>query len=435
MRKILSLILVLTLLLGTLSSCVFENPATEVVISGGDIINIDVGSSYQLTVEYDGYLGGALRWESSNEALVVTESGKVSANTPCTAIITVICGDLTDTIIIVVEGDTPDTPDEIPDETPDETPDKKPEPIVTTDGEEIYVDPDKYENMTAAEFYANYTPAVSYLDAQLRSAESFMSGSIVVPDEAPTIAEYRPMVDGKYVKNTASYYSPSGNTYTVIDGYGNVVMRIYRGGGYITLEEVAAYIWAFGEIPANYDTNKNNKTVSRSPKSAWGEYLRLNHSSFSGDTSRYPYEPKLPNISGCGGNLNYMELDIGTTGTSSGDGYQVSTYNNGTKINRGAARIVYGRRDLNRNGIFEHNELHIFYTYNHYNDFREYLNYYGGWGEMFGNITGGGTLSSKYDYNPTPYVDVHYESVRDLAIVAVTVVSPAWLSKSEMYCA
>ena len=48
----------------------------------------------------------------------------------------------------------------------------------------------------------------------------------------------------------------------------------------------------------------------------------------------------------------------------------------------------------------------VFYTYNHYNDFQEYLNYYGGWGEMFGNITGGGTLSSKRDYNPTPYVAV-----------------------------
>ena len=23
---------------------------------------------------------------------------------------------------------------------------------------------------------------------------------------------------------------------------------------------------------------------------------------------------------------------------------------------------------------------------------------------MFGNITGGGSISSKYDYNPTPYV-------------------------------
>ena len=27
---------------------------------------------------------------------------------------------------------------------------------------------------------------------------------------------------------------------------------------------------------------------------------------------------------------------------------------------------------------------------------------------MFGNITGGGTISSKYDYNPTDYVDVYW---------------------------
>ncbi|MBR4835468.1 MAG: hypothetical protein IKU99_00515, partial [Clostridia bacterium] len=39
------------------------------------------------------------------------------------------------------------------------------------------------------------------------------------------------------------------------------------------------------------------------------------------------------------------------------------------------------------------------------NDFQEYLNYLGGWGEMFGNVTGGGTLSSKSNYNPTPYVE------------------------------
>jgi hypothetical protein len=72
---------------------------------------------------------------------------------------------------------------------------------------------------------------------------------------------------------------------------------------------------------------------------------------------------------------------------------------------RGAARIVYAQRDLNGNRILEPNERYVFYTYNHYNDFQEYLNYYGGWGEMFGNITGGGSISSKYDYNPTAYVE------------------------------
>ena len=58
--------------------------------------------------------------------------------------------------------------------------------------------------------------------------------------------------------------------------------------------------------------------------------------------------------------------------------------------------------------------MYVFYTGNHYNDFREYLNYFGGWGEIFGNETGGGTLSSKSHYNPTPYVSTGYGSFRTL---------------------
>ena len=141
----------------------------------------------------------------------------------------------------------------------------------------------------------------------------------------------------------------------------------------------------------------------------WGEYLRVNHSYFTGDTSKYPYEPELPNISGCGGSLQYWELDIGTTGTPT-PGHGPAPYNNGVTITRGAARLVYARQDLNRNGIYEQNEVYVFYTHNHYNDFREYLNYYGGWGEMFGNVTGGGEYSSKTNYNPTPYVPTAYRS-------------------------
>ena len=45
--------------------------------------------------------------------------------------------------------------------------------------------------------------------------------------------------------------------------------------------------------------------------------------------------------------------------------------------------------------VYENNEVYVFYTHNHYNDFREYLNYYGGWGQIFGNVTGGGEYSSK----------------------------------------
>ena len=104
-------------------------------------------------------------------------------------------------------------------------------------------------------------------------------------------------------------------------------------------------------------------------------------------------------------------MDIGTTGTDCDPSYEADIYNDGDTITRGAARIVYGKNDLDKDGVFERGELHVFYTYNHYNDFQEYLNYEGGWGEMFGNITGGGTISDKYDCNPTDYVEVYIDEL------------------------
>lgn len=280
-----------------------------------------------------------------------------------------------------------------------------------TPDDDVYFDPDKdvlekpedpYKNVTAAEFYANYTPATSYWDAYYRTQHYFMSGEIYDQDQEPTLADNQPMENGLYVRNTSALYSSDGNIYYVIDDEGNIVNKIYKGAAYITLEEVAAYVFAFGDIPANYSSNKKTSPSS----SPWGKYLRVNNTKFSGDTSRYPYEPVLPDISGCGGDLTYYEIDIGTTGTDCDPSYPAVLYNNGSKINRGAARIVYTRYDKNGNKIIDLDEKYLFYTYNHYNDFQEYLNYEGGWGEMFGNITGGGTISSKYDYNPTPYVAV-----------------------------
>lgn len=273
---------------------------------------------------------------------------------------------------------------------------------------------DPYENVNKTDFYASYTPAKSYTDATFRTQHGLMSGNIIVPDQAPTIAQNRPTEGGSFVLNTDMIYIDGGKTYVVVDSTGNEVVRIYYGGAYITLEEVAAYLYAFGDIPPNYSSGKK---PSSTMWSTWGEYLRANHSNFSGSTSSYPYEPELPNISGCGGKLQYKEVDIGTTGTTAGEGYAVKIYNDGSKITRGAARIVYGRNDLNHNGVFDVGEIYLFYTYNHYNDFQEYLNYYGGWGEMFGNVTGGGTLSSKNDYNPTPYVPVARQSFTASATV------------------
>ena len=295
---------------------------------------------------------------------------------------------------------------------------------------------DPYVNVDKTEFYKNYTPAVSASDAKFRSKHNLMSGSIDAQDQAPTIAENRPMKDGKYLRNSSCFYSADKNTYFILDSNGNVVNKIFKGGAYVTLEEVAAYLLAFGEIPANYTSNKSG-SPSNSP---WGEYLRCNNSSFSGSTKKYPYEPELPRISGCGGDLYYYEIDIGTTGTDCDPSYAIVPYNNGSSIVRGAARIVYTRFDANRNNIIDPNEKFVFYTYNHYNDFQEYLNYWGGWGQMFGNITGGGTLSSKTHYNPTPYVPVIMAEFRktdsvETAEIATYIITLAYVDTSKLYAA
>ena len=267
-------------------------------------------------------------------------------------------------------------------------------------------DADPYAVMSKEAFYASYTPACCLTNAKYRSQHGLLSGSLEVPGQYAVDAQNRPVAEGKYIRNTSAYYLDGGSTYVITDATGKEVMRIYKGGAYITLEEVAAYMYAFGgnSMPANYTTNKK----TRPSESIWGEYLRLNHTKFSGNTAKYPYEPKLPDISGCGGALQYYEMDIGTNGTETPGGYAVKIYNDGANITRGAGRIVYARQDKNRNGIFEADEVYVFYTHNHYNDFREYLNYYGGWGEMFGNVTGGGVYNSKTNYNPSPYPETAY---------------------------
>ena len=268
---------------------------------------------------------------------------------------------------------------------------KPAEPDITTD---------PYVNVSEREFYSNYTPASCYKDAYYRTMHHFMSGSIEPQDQAPTIASYQPMSGSTYIRNTQPFYSADENTFYVVDGYGEVVNKIYRGGAYVTLEEVAAYVLAFGEVPSNYVKS----TKAKPSKSPWKKYLRCNNNEFSGSTDRYRFEPELPDISGCGGYTDYNEIDIGTTGTDCDPKFPSRIYNDGKSITRGAARIVYTPCDRNNFEIKEINKRYVFYTYNHYNDFQEYLNYEGGWGEMFGNITGGGRLSDNGHAHPTPYI-------------------------------
>ena len=446
-------IITIFILLFTLISCTMtpSNNQNGIVITDGDNITINVNESYQLNVENKIDDSTDYIWKSLNDCVTVDEKGVITGVSEGTTLVNVSCNGYKDSIAVKVVDNrefniTIAAEEQIIYVGEDTLINIDVEPLIPLNNvylkivegfqyavlvnnkltaissgsvkvvaeykhfvsntltieiiEEILTDP--YENVTKEEFYANYTKASSSQDAYYRTLHGFMSGDISDQDQEPTLAEYQPKINGKLVRNTSSLYSEDGNTYYIVDGYGNIVNQIYRGGGYVTLEEVAAYVLAFGDIPTNY-ISKKSATPSTN---VWGEYLRLNHSLFSGSTSKYPYEPELPNISGCGGDLYYYEIDLGTTGTDCDPSYAVVEYNNGYKITRGAARIVYSRYDANKDNIIDINEKYVFYTYNHYNDFQEYLNYEGGWGEMFGNITGGGTLSSKTDYNPTSYVEV-----------------------------
>ena len=364
LRKI--LLLIISILVLNLISC--EVGEVVLTITNGEEYTLEVGESVDLDYTFTGDESLKSVWVTESDILEVDSEGIVIAKSAGSATVRIEIGTYSDEITIIVN-------------------------------EVILVDP--YVNMTKEEFYSDYKIATSYMDSYYRSLHGFMSGSITPQDQEPEVSAYQPRIDGVLVRNSSSYYSEDKKTYTIVDCNGDKVMDIYEGGAYVTLEEVAAYVLAFNDIPANYSSSKKTKPT----ESIWGEYLRLNHTQFTGSTTKYPYEPELPNISGCGGKFMYFEIDLGTTGTDCDPSYSPRVYNNGSTIVRGAARIVYSRCDLNRNEIIDINERFVFYTYNHYNDFQEYLNYYGGWGEIFGNITGGGEISSKYNYNPTQYVE------------------------------
>lgn len=373
-----ALILLLSLLPGCelLSSGDGAAPVTSIDIEGSEKRSLRVGDVCVLEVLQTHIATEDLLWSVEGDAVTVDEYGIVVAKKPGVATVMVCYGHFYDTVEFTVSGDTVNGGGDV--------------------GGENEITSDPYVNVSKAEFYANYTPAKSFTDAYYRTMHGLLSGSLEMPGQEPTVAAGRPKQGGRYVRNTEMRYEDNGNTYVVLDAAGNVAFKVYRGAAYITLEEVAAYMFAFGgadgAFPANYTSSKKTSPES----SPWGEYLRVNHSYFLGDTEKYPREPKLPNITGCGGSLQYWEMDIGT-----------GSYNNGNKITRGACRLVYGRNDLDGDGVYEKDELHVFYTYNHYDDFQEYLNYQGGWGERFGYETNGSSAIK----GPSPYVSVTYSTL------------------------
>ncbi len=263
---------------------------------------------------------------------------------------------------------------------------------------------DPYTDVDVDAFYSDYKPATSYQDSVYRTSHHLMSGSISSQTQRPNLASYQPSYQGKYIRNATTYFNDDKTSYCLVDSAGNYVSTIYKGGGYITLNEVACYLYAFGDIPANYVSGKGT-----SPKNnPWGKYLVLNHSFFNDDNTHWLYEPDLPdawnNNKKTSGTKKYYEIDIATTGTYEYSGnYRISEYNDGSSINRGGSRIVYTKTFKGDIEMPDPNDRYVFYTYNHYNDFSEFLNYAGGYGSLFGNLSGGGTLDNATNQYATSY--------------------------------
>lgn len=281
---------------------------------------------------------------------------------------------------------------------------------------------DPYQNVNKEEFYNNYERAKTYEEAYYRSKHFLMSGDIKDQYYLPN-NDGKIMVEEKAIRITDATYvlDTQGNYLAYIPNVVNEENYIlFYGAAYVTLNDVAAYLLAFGTPPINQISKKSSSGQTQAI-SLWGKYGRVNDSRFSGDTSKYPYEPKLPNILGSNAVL-YHEIDFGTTGgyttkNSLGFNKTQTIYNNGSRITRGAARLVY----VADTSITKIDERYVFYTYNHYNDFQEYLNYHDGWGIRFGNESAGNEYcsgtSDYYDLGcipPTKYPEALLKKYQDI---------------------
>ena len=264
-----------------------------------------------------------------------------------------------------------------------------------TSGEisEVSSTEDPYYNVSYDEFYENYTPATSYEDSVWRTLHYYMSGSIEEQTLDPIIANPRPKSDDdKYILNSTLDYITDGDGenvgYNLVDCIGNVVDTIYLGGGYTDLDEVCAYLYAFGEAPSNYQNG-----WSRTERiETWGnDYCVNNFAYFSDD-----YSGEADLIDNYGGdigtdNKRYFEMDVKTNGEYQDGTVEESSY---STSNRGCARIVFTYEWSDETHIEEASERHVFYTYDHYDTFTEFLNYDEGFGEKFGQ----GCSSFNYVY-------------------------------------
>ncbi|MEG0034479.1 MAG: hypothetical protein RR909_01730 [Bacilli bacterium] len=258
---------------------------------------------------------------------------------------------------------------------------------------------DPYANInTIAEvkdFYKSYTPSTSYEDAQFRTKHMLISGSSAASDYK--VALTRPVGDTTAVRNTFMDYTyRDDGSYESYKLYSlnKTFTTIYYGGGYSDINEVAAYLFAFGEVPPN--VNKDKAKLNAFVKTNWWRYARVNDGYYSGPSATsHIYEPYL--YGQRNDTVSYNETDFGDweffNDIIYDKKYTPTTYikNSEGSISgsRGNLRFLYTTADKNPSNKNDFSKRRVYFTFNHYNDFVEYLNYRDGFGQQFGNMTKG----------------------------------------------
>ena len=170
-------------------------------------------------------------------------------------------------------------------------------------------------------------------DSSVELSESIISSeeeiSSIYSSEEISSSE---LISSEEVSSSISISSEKVSSYVSSSGF-----SVSESGRYTDVESVAMYLVTFHKLPSNYVT-KSQASKYDNTYSIGGDYFG----------NREGYLPSTYNGS-------YRECDIGST-----------------KNSRGAKRIVYETRTYR-----------IFYTTDHYSNFREYYGYKS-WSELFG---------------------------------------------------
>ena len=269
---------------------------------------------------------------------------------------------------------------------------------------------DPYLNINEDEFYQDYKISDSYADAYYRTLHGLLSGENIEEDGSYKQHNDAPMYDETtYLKNAYARFGINKEgeriSYTIntLDGSD---YTIYKGGIYVSMNDVAAYLFAFNELPVNHlaGANLKNEAVER-----YGEFGRVNFNKYTGPSAtKYQYEPYLKGQDDK--TLFYREIDFGANIGSDHYFSYKSKYNSSN--GRGPFRLLlansydssytYNKKseEYSTPNPTEIDDRYVYYTYNHYNDFLEYLNYYDGFAAPFGNCTAGIAQNQYVASNP-----------------------------------